>query len=451
MRHWAQLAACAAFFLAVAAPAARAQEPAAQTPEREALRAELDVLLQQLLRDPANLDLLFRYADAAIRLGDYEAAISAYERMLLYNPDLPRVRLELGDLYFRLGAYDVARLYLERAIEGKDVPEAVRQRVAVFLEEIDRRSSPHQVAGSVFAGARYQTNATAGPSSDQIRLEGLDVTLGGDAREKDDVNGFVSATAVHSYDLGAQARHALETRGIAYGSLYATEDQLNLGLLEVDTGPRLFILPQASPGTSARPFAVGQYVFLDDATYFGAFGGGASLRHAFGARVLGEVTAQHRQRRFNNTREQPTADDRDGYVNQFDALARIIVTERDVIDASAYASVTHAEVGFRSWDEYGGRLAYTHSFDSPVGFLRQPWNLTALVSGYVADYDDPDPLVAPSTEREDREWRASGAAAIGITEAVSAVVQVEYRDVDSNIELYEFDNLSATVGGLWRF
>jgi len=39
------------------------------------------------LRDPGNLDTTFAYADVSAKLGDNEAAVSALERMLLFNPE----------------------------------------------------------------------------------------------------------------------------------------------------------------------------------------------------------------------------------------------------------------------------------------------------------------------------------------------------------------------------
>ena len=64
------------------------QAPAQTTGSEDtaSLRAQKDTLFQQMLRDPANLDVTFKYADVAARLGDYEAAVAALERMLLFNP-----------------------------------------------------------------------------------------------------------------------------------------------------------------------------------------------------------------------------------------------------------------------------------------------------------------------------------------------------------------------------
>ena len=44
--------------------------------------------------------------------------------MLLVDPNLPRVRLELGALYFRLGSFEIARTYLESALAAPNVPPA---------------------------------------------------------------------------------------------------------------------------------------------------------------------------------------------------------------------------------------------------------------------------------------------------------------------------------------
>jgi len=61
--------------------------------DRPALEAPKEAVFQQMFRDPANLDVTFAYAEVSARLGDYEAAVSALKRLLLFNPGLPRVQL----------------------------------------------------------------------------------------------------------------------------------------------------------------------------------------------------------------------------------------------------------------------------------------------------------------------------------------------------------------------
>ena len=103
--------------------------------------------VQQLRRGfRIDLDATFRYSSLQAQLGDQEAAIGGLERMLFYNPDLPRVRLELGLLYFRLGSYEMARANFEAAIAGKNVPEDGVIRVRGLLKEIHRRGREPQFA-----------------------------------------------------------------------------------------------------------------------------------------------------------------------------------------------------------------------------------------------------------------------------------------------------------------
>jgi Flp pilus assembly protein TadD len=66
------------------ATADRATLPRAKTGDR---------IFEQLLKDPKNIDLTLRYAEAAAKLGNYEAAISSLERLLLLDRNFPGVRL----------------------------------------------------------------------------------------------------------------------------------------------------------------------------------------------------------------------------------------------------------------------------------------------------------------------------------------------------------------------
>jgi tetratricopeptide (TPR) repeat protein len=93
-----------------------------------------------MLERPGDFDLMFAFAQEATARGDYGAAISTYERMLLFAPDLPRIRLELGALYFRMGALEIARDYLAEVDATPDLPPGVRMQVADMLAAIERGS-----------------------------------------------------------------------------------------------------------------------------------------------------------------------------------------------------------------------------------------------------------------------------------------------------------------------
>src|SRR5690349_23024987 len=111
------------------------------------LRREQQTLFERTFKEPANLDVAFRYAEVSTKLNDFEAAIGALERMLFFNAQLPRVRLELGVLYFRLGSYEMAKSYFASAIADASAPPQVRATVQAYLDEIEKRLSPSFLAG----------------------------------------------------------------------------------------------------------------------------------------------------------------------------------------------------------------------------------------------------------------------------------------------------------------
>ena len=78
-------------------------------------------------------------AKIAVTMGDVEGAISALERLLLVEGDQPEVKLELGVLYYRLGAVDVARAYLEQARDSELSTDDVRQRANTYLSSEMKR------------------------------------------------------------------------------------------------------------------------------------------------------------------------------------------------------------------------------------------------------------------------------------------------------------------------
>ena len=73
----------------------------------------------------------------------------------------------------RLGSFDAARRYFQRARATKDATPRIAERASLYLTEIERRDERSGLTGSVTAGIRYQTNATDGPESAVVRAAGL--------------------------------------------------------------------------------------------------------------------------------------------------------------------------------------------------------------------------------------------------------------------------------------
>src|ERR1700721_1275516 len=198
----------AGVLLAVASGAGAAPD----TADSGALAAQKAQLFQQMLQDPSNLDVTFAYADVSAKLGENEAAIAALERMLLFNPNLPRVDLELGVLYYRLGSFDAALSYFQKAKSFNPPPEVIA-RVDEYMAKKAASQSPNQFSGYVFFGAQYQSDANVAPGSPLVLSPFGAVLLSNQFVKHDDVNLFGTGTFLYSYDLETQNRDTLEVIG----------------------------------------------------------------------------------------------------------------------------------------------------------------------------------------------------------------------------------------------
>jgi len=448
IKGWRSAGMALAMVLAVAGTAlAQGASPDADP----AVKAEFEAAFQDMLRDPSNLDKTFRYAELAVKVGDFEAAITALERMLLFNPDLPRVRLELGVLYFRLGSYAIAKTYLTRAMEAADVPADVRERVTVYLEEIEKRLSPHQFAGSVYGGYRYQTNANSGPSSPAITLFGLPATLSSDAVRRADHNVFLSGNVRYVYDEQAQNGEVIEATGTAYVARQFNQQQLNLLFLEATLGPRAPFMTNYVDNLSIHPYLVVDFVGLEDSRYFGAYGMGMQFSKLWGERLSTEVGVELKDKDYRNNARRPFAAQQDGTDREIRLTGRYLVTPDLVLSATGSAKWEGADNDIYSNREFMGLVSATLTYDAPFDVTQERWT-TSLSGAYgVRRYHQIDPAIDPNNSRFDHELRLNLLHAVPVTRDWSIILNVQRTNVESSLLIYNYQNTSASIGASWRF
>lgn len=437
-----------AVFALAAAQGAVAQQP--KLVDDPALKQQHDMLFAQVLKDPANVDTSFRYSEVATKLGDYEAAIGALERIIFYNPNLPRVRLELGLLYFRLGSYEMARSYFESAISAADTPVEVRNRVAGFLTEIERRVQTTQLSFFGQTGLRYQTNANAGPNTLNVRALGFDAVLSRQYAKRPDWNAFALGSMRYVYDFENQRGDVLEAQVTGYYSRQFKVMRLNTGLLEGNFGPRLALHPDALPGWSIKPYVIASGVTLGDKPYMFNAGLGVTMAIPMIVALL-EPGYEIRKRNFRNSTDVPNATEQQGrlhtgflnasgtFLPELRWNSRIAFNRGDTQrDYNAYRSIA-LDVG----------LAY--EFVPPMLESARKWTLAPFVGFSRTSYDEANWVVDPNTRRKDREWRVGAGLDMAIWSNVGVGVLIQYTNVRSNIPNYSTRNFSATFGPTVRF
>lgn len=444
------LAAFVLSLVAAIAPISDAAMAQAVPQDAAALDEAYNKAFQDLFGDPGNLDKSFHFAELAVQKGNYEAAITALERMLLVNPDLPRVRLELGVLYFRIGSYQISRAYLERVKDSPTVPPEVLARVQTFLEEIDKRLTRSVFSGTVFTGGRYTTNANAGPTSTSVLAGGVPASLGDQFTRQSDYNLFGTVTVDHKYDLQTQRQEFVESSGTLYASEQKDEKQLDIILGEVSTGVRFPILMDSLEGATMKPYLVGSSIYLQDGRYLTTHGLGINVALPWHKRLSTTGTLEFREEHFRNDSNRSTASQQSGEETSLRLNSSYLLNERTQLLGQLGLLNQNAATKFNAYGEkmIGGGVARIVPLD---GIWEKPITVALTGQRVISDYRGPNTSVDPNNTRFDKEWRLSLIGSLPLGEDWTAIANLQRNIVDSNQPNFEYNATSVSFGLQYQF
>ncbi|WP_375413495.1 tetratricopeptide repeat protein [uncultured Bradyrhizobium sp.] len=426
---------------------AGAQQPAgAAVIGTSVVQYDYDALFQQMYKSPSNLDVSFKFAEQAVARGDYEAAIGALERMLFFNPDLPRVKLELGVLYFKLGSYELARGYFQAATQSASTPDDIRAQVRAYLAEIDRRLAKYEYSVFFNAGLRYQTNANVGPDGQLVRALGQDAILDNKFGKRPDWNSFQVLAATYAYKTSMRG-DAIEATFVGLNSRQFVLDQFNLGVVELLVGPRIALGQNAS----FKFYGIGDQVWLGDANYFSAGGAGVSARSTIGNVGLIEGYVEGRRRNFSDSFNYPTASQQTGGL-----LTSAVITDFTLMPGLHWVGragydENRAIFDYNSYHRYSIDVAFPFEFALNLFGTPRQYVVAPTVGYSWADYIVPNPIIDPITIRHDREQRYGVIFDAQLVDNVGIRTQVQYIKINSSLPNFTTSNFSIGFGPTLRF
>jgi hypothetical protein len=191
-----------------------------------------------VLKDPDNVDLNFRYAKAQLARGDVRGAAGTLERILLVTPDLPSVRLVYAIVLFRLDSMDESEREFRALSKVKLSPE-LRAQVDKFLSEIVQRRQRTRYKVQMTIGAQYDTNRNSAPRGNRIEVGGVQFTVLGRSRKQDDIALLAAVTGEVVQDLGLQAPHEFVASATYFHDEQMSIDQQDTQVASLSFGPRL--------------------------------------------------------------------------------------------------------------------------------------------------------------------------------------------------------------------
>ena len=417
-------------------------EEARQLLKGQRFKDALPILRELVHAHPSRKDLLFLKGLAALQYSqqrdvpgaDREAlldeAITSFRTMLIDQPGLVRVRLELARAFFYKGEDSLSQEHFERVLAGNP-PEPVVANIRVFLSRIRARRRWNMHMGFAVAP---DTNIGGTSNERIIYIFGLPFRRNAESFTTSGVGLSVWGGGEYQHPLGDRVRLRL---GMDASRREYSGGRFDRMLVSWHVGPRVFV-------SRTTEFSVlGDWRHQWNANEPDSFdlGGRVTARHRFSRRLTVNGNASWHDRRYRTRKLL------DGPVQNFSLGAGWVLTPTIRLDATAgYGRARPETVRYRNDSKY---LQTGVSVALPKGF-------TVGVGGGVrwTDYQAPwFPNTPADKDRKDRTYnlRASihnrALTFFGFSPEVSLIHEVR----KTNAQLYDYKKTGGELRVVRQF
>jgi hypothetical protein len=371
---------------------AQAQTAEAATQSKLVVKAEGPAIsYDQILADPDNLDLNFRWAVQQVLGGDVKGSAATLERLLMLQPASTKIRLMYGVVLYRLDDAAEAEVALLE-VKKNGTPDE-KQEAETYLKLIASRRRQAHFNAAVSAGWGFDDNRNAATASGQVLFSGTPIPLTEASQRRSDTAATLVANLGSTQDLGFQRGHSLFESVTYYQAEQTRFKNLNLKAYSLRGGGVYKSLWADFIGTMLF-----DHVQLSQATFLRDYGFDLKAEKHLSPRTVLFGRGAYQFQQYNPTEQLPTAGQRTGKQWDFSTgFETWIRSDMKLVPTAGYL-VRDAASTFFAFRRYS--LSLDHTWLLPKGSF--------LLTGLTANYDryqSPDPLVSQLDTRSDDAYR----------------------------------------------
>lgn len=410
-------------------------------------REESRVRYSDVLKDPDNIKLNFRFARQQVEDGNVKGASATLERILLIQPDLAAVRLFYAAVLIRLDSLAEAEQQLDLVVAAED-PRASEQ-VARYRDAIAERRKRTHVTISIAAGGQYDTNPGATPAGNSLLVSDIAVTT---EQSDDDYARIGQSRVAFTHDPGYQAGHEVFGGATFAVTDQVTEESLDLSAIALNLGMTFNF-----QDLKVSPELLITDVNLADQQYFLSTGGRVTAEYRLSSdwRLVGMIEGVSQD--YDSISVSTSANENSGSQIDAEITLKYVLAPEMRLQASLRHTDKRAEEEYNQY--YGDKLSGRF-----VWLLGEGRFLSSDLSVGIKLYDGADSFVSSRTRR-DETFRSRITLGLPINSLLPAAAEHmvfenflvlfsgEYYSARSNITNFTYDNGRAQVllSKSWRF
>lgn len=412
-------------------------------PQIKEAREQIKIIQEKIAKTPDNLDGYFALAKLAEKTGEFKTAEEAYLHMIEKAPKIDRIKLDLGLLYVKTGELEKAKSLFETVL-ANNPPEKVKENINGILEKVKYAMKTHIISGSASFGVNRDSNATSAASTGETTFSDISIPLAENSTKKEDAQIFATTSLSHLYKFDNNKSNiwsaTFNTAGTLYKTSQTTEHQLDISLASIKSGPTLNLNKLKTQISAAGNLSI---INLNSFKYLKTRGGELTLKYAPTSKLILDNTVAYEYRYFYNS---PTSTNtgRTGNAYQNKVGATYVLTEKDILTSSL------------TWRNESAREAKNAFFqiNLGLGYIRQlPYDITASASATFkrTHYDDFDTSISSTILRRDLEKTFTLALMKKLPKNISLTTSYQYKNSNSNIQNYTYDNHRVSTAVGWSF
>lgn len=417
----------------------RAAEAAEEADQARATEGDGKITFEQVMSDPDDIDLNYRYAKQQIDSGELKAAAATLERILMVDPALPKVRLLYAIVLYRLDILPEARKELND-LKKLPMPDSLRAEIDEYLARISSKQRKLNLSTRFGLGFQYDTNRNAAPQDGRVMFNDVEIPLASGLKE-DDQTIIGMARIKADYDLGMQAGHEL----MADFNYYRAE-QTELDLIDFTAFAWSGGVKFKTVHGDFTPRAVFTYAKLDNEPYLRVRGADINFERKINRTVDVFVGGRSTFQEFIDGPAAPTAWMRTGNQTEFRFGANFVLNPKMRLTTSFQHTDKDAK---RRWNAYTREsLRGSHAWLLGNGrFL-----LTSLTINFDR-YDRPDYVIS-AKERSDNTMRLGAIFGTPLGEAgllKDVLWTFNYEIFYSNSNLINYDYYNNKLNMMFTY
>ncbi|MFA6316006.1 MAG: hypothetical protein WC943_01195 [Elusimicrobiota bacterium] len=403
----------------------------AENRKREIGQSGPEVTYEQVMADPDNIELNYRYALSRVGRGDLRAAASTLERILLVKKDLPKVKLLYAVILFRLDNLEESERILTE-LRKEEMPASLRAELEDYISQIRAKRRKAHLGVLVGSGLDYDENKNAAPSTGRRLFLDIPIVLFTGTRQRD-VAAVMMAGIDADYDLGFQAGHKVFAGLNYYRVEQADMGNLNLQVYGADMGVKL----KGRWGEFTPSFGF-THLLLAQTTYMRGHEVKGRFERKLNKSLNAYFDAGYGRSEFTRTQIVPAGPQRTGDKFNVGAGLTLGVAPTRKVTLSYDHSRTGALEGFNSYDREAMTLSHTWLLGKGMFLLKSAtWSF---------DFYDKAETVISRNCRRDETIRARATYGLPLSlfwkpmKGFTWTASYEYFRSLSNLESYAYTN-----------